>query len=632
VNLLVLDFETFFSDDYTLKKMTTEAYVRDPRFEALGVGLIVDKGSSVSKMWVPGPEVKEALHSFDWRDWAVLAHHAQFDGLILSHHYGIKPRFFYDTLSMARLALGVHLSVGLGNLAQHFGLEGKSVPYNEFRGKRFSDLGRDLLGRLGAGCLHDCALTLDIFKRLQERFPTDEYQVIDTTIRMFTEPVLEADIELLGEIWIAEEKRRVGLLSELGATAKEIGSNETFIALLQAEGMEVEYKAGKNGPIPAFAKTDPFMEELLEDANPRVQSLAAARLGIKSTIDQTRAERFGWMASRGRSPVYLRYCGAHTTRWSGGDGVNWQNLRRGGKLRAAIKAPPGAVLVVVDSSQIECRILNEFAGQDDVVERFRQWDATGDSSYDPYIVNATAIYGRPITKADKAERGTGKQIELSCGFGAGDATIQKTARLGTYGPPVIISLETAREWKLFYRRGHQRVELLWKEAEVVLSRMLNFVNFDWGPLQVRCDELGQEPIPGGYKAFGRRRISLPGCAELIYDSLEWHNPTADDPAWLEPGWRVKTRRGFPTKMYGAKLVENVVQYMARMVVSQAANRIVKYGIKLATTTHDELVGVVPLDSGQQAYEVMVNEMCRPPLWMPNLPLAAEGGVSERYEK
>jgi len=156
---------------------------------------------------------------------------------------------------------------------------------------------------------------------------------------------------------------------------------------------------------------------------------------------------------------------------------------------------------------------------------------------------------------------------------------------------------------------------------MTLKRMLNFVSFDWGPLRVQCDV-----------EAGTRRISLPGCAELIYDSLEWYIPTSDDPAWLEQGWRVKTRRGFPTKMYGAKLVENVVQYMARMVVSQAANRIVKYNIKLATTTHDELVGVVPLDMGQQAYDIMVNEMCKAPLWMPNLPLAAEGGVSERYEK
>jgi hypothetical protein len=614
VNLLVLDFESYFDDDYTLKKMTTEAYVRDPRFEALGVGLIYGGSDGPQYEWVDGPNVARVLADFAWSSTAVLAHHAQFDGLILSHHYGIKPRFWYDTLSMARLMLGVHLPVGLEALAKHFGLQAKTVPYNEFRGKRFADLDRGLLCRLGAGCLRDCELTLDIFRRLQEGFPAEEYQTIDTTVRMFTEPVLEAGIELLGQIWMEEEKRRRALLDEIGASKADIGSNETFIALLAEEGVEVEYKAGKNGPIPAFAKTDPFMEELLEHANPRVQALAAARLGVKSTIDQTRAERFGEMASRGRMPVYLRYCGAHTARWSGGDGVNWQNLRRGGRLRRTVKAPVHATLVIVDSSQIECRILNEFAGQEDVIERFR-------TGADPYIGIASQAYGRPITKDDKAERGTGKQLELSCGYGAGAATIQKTARLGTYGPPVQIDLETAERWKHLYRDTHPRVVQLWKDAEIALARMLNFTSFDWGPLEVRCDQ-----------ETGRRRIGLPGCAQLIYDSLEWYIPTSEDPAWLEPGWRVLTRRGFPTKMYGAKLVENLVQYMARMVVSQAANRIVKYGIKIATTTHDELVAVVPLDRGQQAYEIMVTEMCRAPVWMPNLPLAAEGGVSERYEK
>lgn len=613
MNLLVLDFETFFDSDYTLKKMTTEAYIRDPRFEALLLGIIWPDWRGAR--WYTQDGIAQALGEVDWNNTAVLAHHAQFDGLILSHHYGIKPRFWYDTLSMARLVLGVHLSVGLDNLAKHFDLQGKQVPYNEFCGKRFAVLDRGLLGRLGAGCLHDCILTLDIFHRLKERFPQDEYQTIDTTIRMFTEPVLEGDIDLLGEIWMDEEKHRRKLITDLDVTKKDIGSDGTFSALLRAEGVEVEYKAGKKGPIPAFAKTDSFMEELLEHDNPRISALAAARLGIKSTIDQTRAERLGWMSRRGPSmPVYLRYCGAHTTRWSGGDGVNWQNLRRGGKLRKAIKAPPGATLVIVDSSQIECRILNAFAGQEDVIERFK-------TGADPYIGIATQAYGRKITKEDKAERGTGKQLELSCGYGAGGATIQKTARLGTYGPPVQIDLETAERWKQLYRDTHLRVVQLWKDAELVLARMLNFVSCDWGPLQVRCDE-----------AIGSRRISLPGCAELIYDSLEWHIPTAEDPTWLEPGWRVKTRRGFPTKMYGAKLVENVVQYMARMHVAQAANRIVKYGIKIATTTHDELVAVVLLDMGQQTYEIMTTELCRSPEWMPDLPLAAEGGVSERYEK
>lgn len=620
MNLLVLDFETYFSSDYQLKKMTTESYIRDPRFETLGCGLILDPPHCEHCEWHDGPNLPAVFRQIDWSNTAVLAHHAQFDGLILSHHYGIKPRFWYDTLSMARLMLGTHLSVSLDSCSKHFGLQAKTVPYEAFKGKRFAELDPVILRRLGSGCLHDCALTLDIFRRLQQGFPAEEYQTIDTTIRMFTEPVLEGDLQMLGEIWMEEEKRRRTVLAEIKSTAKDVGSNEKFIALLEAEGVEIEYKKGKNGPIPAFAAKDEFMEELKEHDNPRVQSLAAARLGIKSTIDQSRAERFGDMASRGRSPVYLRYCGAHTTRWSGGDGVNWQNLRRGGKLRKAIKAPPGATLVIVDSSQIECRILNEFAGQEDVIERFR-------AGADPYISIASLAYDRPITVNDKAERGTGKQLELSCGYGAGAATIQKTARLGTYGPPVHIDMATAERWKHLYRDTHTRVVSLWKDAELTLARMLNYQSFDWGPLQVRCTL----PVDTG-TATGRRRISLPDCAELIYDSLEWYVPTAGDPAWLQAGWRVKTRRGFPTRMYGAKLVENVVQYMARIHISQAMNRITRVGIKVATSTHDELVGVVPLDRGQQAYDYMSTEMCRPPLWMPRLPLAAEGGFSQRYEK
>lgn len=164
MNLLVLDFETFFDSEYTLKKMTTEAYIRDARFEALGCGLLDEDGEQT---FLEGPEVGPVLRAMNWSNTAVLAHHAQFDGLILSHHYGIKPRFWYDTLSMARLVLGTHLSVGLDSLSKHFGLAAKTVPYNEFKGLRYAELARrpDLLRRLADGCLHDCALTLAIFQK-----------------------------------------------------------------------------------------------------------------------------------------------------------------------------------------------------------------------------------------------------------------------------------------------------------------------------------------------------------------------------------------------------------------------------------------------------------------------------------
>ena len=63
---------------------------------------------------------------------AFLCHHAHFDGLILSHHFGVKPRYWLDTLSMARQVLGNHLKKGLGELATHYRLPEKNVPYNLF--------------------------------------------------------------------------------------------------------------------------------------------------------------------------------------------------------------------------------------------------------------------------------------------------------------------------------------------------------------------------------------------------------------------------------------------------------------------------------------------------------------------
>jgi len=95
-------------------------------------------------------------------------------------------------------------------------------------------------------------------------------------------------------------------------------------------------------------------------------------------------------------------------------------------------------LLKVDLSQIECRILNTIARQNDVVEKFR-------AGVDLYSELASQFYGFPVDKSKPAERGTGKQLELSCGYGAGGPTIVRTARAGTYGPPVYLSDERGVE-------------------------------------------------------------------------------------------------------------------------------------------------------------------------------------------
>lgn len=599
MKIWTIDFESFFSDDFTLKKYTTEQYIRDPRFEALLMGVRTPEGVY---HYVEQDCVAKYLSTIDWSDAAILCHHAQFDGLILSHHYGVKPAAWLDTLSMARLMLGNHVSVSLSSLTKHYGLPDKSVPYDLFKGRRWAEIPHDLRAELGAGCVHDCELTWHIFEKLMVGFPSEELAVIDFTVRMFTEPQLEGDAKLFERLQVAEWARQDELLIELGVSKKDIGSNTKFTKLLEAEGVDVEYKPGKNGDIPAFSKTDEFMKGLLEDANERVAALASARLDARSSINETRAGRLASMARRGPLPIYLSYCGAHTTRWSGGDRVNFQNFPRKGDMRRGIRAPAGGgLLAVFDYSQIEARILNHVAGQTDICDAFA-------SGRDLYSEGASRFYGRPINKHDNpTERHLGKVLELGCGYGLGWQRLQATCRQGALGgPPIALSEAEARQAVQVYRSAHRNVTDYWTQGDDALRTLAEHGGGffrQWGSMQVR---------PG--------KIILPNGAPMFYD-LEWD--------YKQMSWVRRTRTGW-RKMWGGSLVENVVQALARVVMSQAALRVKqKYGLIPKWAVHDELVYVLDAVDAD-LYAGIMAELKVVPDWLAGCPLDVEGGLGEVY--
>lgn len=606
--------------------MTTEAYVRDPRFEAHGVAI---SSQGVTK-WVDGSRVLEALndHAVAQPNVAVLAHHAQFDGLILSHHYGVKPHAWLDIFSMARLMLGNHVSVSLDSLSRHYGLSTKNVPYNLFKGKRWRELEPGAQKQVANGACHDVSLTWGIFQKLAQNFPAEEYQVIDTNIRMFTEPVLRGDLELLGEVWIEEDENKKRMMAELSVESTDLQSAGKFCELLVAEGVEIEYKDGKHAPIPAIAKTDNFMRDLLEDANPRVAALAAARLSAKSTFMQTRAETLGWKASRGPMPVYLNYCGAGTLRPTGGDKDNWLNFKRGSKIRKAVMAPEGYWLAPTDSSQIECRVLHYLAGGPDepVIQKFRAHE-------DPYVDLASQFYQEKIYKPAKddprreemeAKRGMGKQGRLMCGYGAAGPQFKKTAKNGLYGPSVDISIEDATAFVEMYRATNPSICAkhtgYWAIANKMLARLAGGPEMQWGPLVVRD-----------------KRLWLPNGCPIIYDTLEFHQPDAGEKHVKEfeqnGYWRMRTRQGWK-KMWGSKLTQNICEAVARVIVTQAMVRIkTKYGIRTLNHPYDELLLLIPRGlKAEDTLEACRQEMMLTPDWLPGLPLDCEGHLNERYVK
>lgn len=575
MSLITLDFETYFADDYSLSKMTTEEYVRGARFKVHMTGLKGQTGlAEVIKE--PTGVYKAALCES-----AIVCHHAHFDGLILNHHYNIKPAFWFDTLSMARLVFPHAKSHSLSSLAKMLNLEEKTVPYESF--KNIKDLSPDLYSRVAAGCARDVDLTHAVFQELLPLVPKSEFRLIDLTIRMFTEPALRLNREILEDYLNKTTQEKEDVLHTLGVTKEELGSAARFAGLLKNLGVEPPKKISKTTgkETYAFAKTDSELKELLDHDDLRVSSLVAARLGVKSNMVETRAKRLLEMDSRGFMCVYLKYFGAHTSRWSGGDSMNWQNFKRGSVLREAILAPDGYVLCVIDLAQIEARMLNWLAGQQDKLQAYKE-------KRDLYSEMASVYYGREITKADKTERMLGKVIILACGYGMGGAKFKTTAKLMA---GLDLDERSAGAAVASYRAAHPKVVALWRKYDKKLDALLS-----------------------------EKYLTLPNGVKLDYSRLRYDGEN----------YYLGQRHG-EIKTYGAKLVENVVQALSRVVLSDAMLKISER-YKVVTCTHDEVVYLAPKEAAEEALAFGMDVMKTPPAWCSGIPLDAEGGFAENYSK
>ena len=425
MKLLTIDFETFYSKDVGFSKLTTEEYVRHPDFHVIGVSV---KNGSEEAQWASGTdrELYKWLQQFDWENSVVLAHNATFDGSILSWRYDIRPKFWMDTLCMGRAIHGVEVGGSLGALTERYELGVKGDATKWAIGLRREDFTEQQLSDYGDYCINDVELTYKLFNKMLPGFPKKELHLINLTTRMFTEPVLRLDVPLLQQHLADVQEVKTKLLANLKITedgvervveVDELMSNNKFAAALRSLGVEPPMKisltTGKEAL--ALAKSDEEFKALATHPKLEVQALVAARLGVKSTLEETRTERFLEIASRGELPIPLKYYAAHTGRWGGDDKINLQNLpSRGdnaGKLKMAIKAPVGHTMIDADSSQIEARVLAWLAGQDNIVKAF----ANGE---DVYRIMASTIYGKAFDQITKEERFVGKTTILGC-IGAG---------------------------------------------------------------------------------------------------------------------------------------------------------------------------------------------------------------------
>lgn len=603
-DVVTLDFETFYSKDYTLSKLSTSEYIRDARFHAHGVGI---KINAKPTKWYTGENIRLALQQINWSKSAMLGHHTQFDGFICSHWWQINPAFYLDTLSMSRAVHGHHVKHSLDALAKRHGLAGKVRAGALANTKDKLELTSDEQAFLGGYCCDDVEDTYALFWKMLPYISDDELRLIDITMRMFCQPKLLVDIPRVE----AELKREIGAkfsaLETAGAKVESLMSNAQFAALLRSAGATLPMKISPTtGELTyAFAKNDLEFQALAESKNFKIAALCKARLKVKSTIGETRAVRFIEAGKDGMClPVYLNYCGAHTYRWSGGNKLNLQNLPRSGELRKAIVTALGYVIVVADSAQIEARTLAELAGQTDLVEAFRQ-------KRDLYSEFASEIFGFTVNKNDHPdERFVGKVAILLLGYGGGAAKLEQTLNSGAAGKKLTLSEDMYQRIINLYRTKNFKIRALWKICDGIIEQMALGIEGEYGPI-----------------TWGKGYIRLPNGLFLHYPGLKGE---IDDRGVFR---NVEYWNGrMHTRLYGAMLVENIVQALARCIVAEQMLVIHDAGYPIVTMSHDEIVALAPAKRGQRALDFMIKTMSTPPVWMPNLPLAAEGSFAENYSK
>ena len=622
--LITLDFETYYDQQYSLKKISTEEYVRDDRFEVIGFAYKIDDGPT---FWITGNNmyIQKVLDHLPWDDALVLAHNTMFDGAILSWRYGVKPKGWLDTMSMGRALHGVDFSVSLKSMAERYKVGVKGTEVNDAVGIGREFFSPSHLAQYGEYCRNDVDLTYDIFQKMMKAgFPKGELKLIDLTLSMFIHPVLRLDTKALDmHLEDTAAQKQAHLVSALKAVGKQdlavkhiLGDEETraevrktlmsntqFANMLKGLDIEAPIKisptTGK--PTLALAKSDEAFKALLEHEDVRVQALCAARIGTKSTLEETRTQRFIDISKRGAFPIPLKYYAAHTGRWGGTDSVNLQNLpSRGpnaGKLKKAILAPEGYVFIDADSAQIEARTLAWEAGQDDLVEAFS-------NGKDVYKIMASAIYGKSADEVTKDERFVGKTTILGAGYGMGATKFQ--AQLKTFSAE--IQLEEAKRIIDTYRHTYPMIPLLWRESQEALRCMSRGMTM----------KLGKD----GLLTINEKGILLPNGLHIYYNGLQ--EVIQEDKRQF-----VYTTRNGPNKIYGGKVVENFTQAIARCIIGDQMLKIAKR-YKVVLTVHDAIGIIAKQEEADEARAYVESCMRWVPSWAEGLPVNCESGMGLSY--
>lgn len=618
---LFVDFESYYDTKigYTLAKtakfprLSMTEYIRSPLFQVHGMGFMYS--DEKSPQWADGAQgIRDFVSTVDWATTILCAHNVKFDGAILAWHFNVRPYQYIDTQSLSQAVLGGKVrGHSLKVVAEYFNLP----PKGEMRTDGIREPRGQEREALMDYCKRDVEICAQIHDILAEQFPASERVALDWTVRAFIDPVLELAPNVLHEVIIDEKEKKATLFDRAGADKSTFSSAAKFSKLLLAEGVEIPTKKSPRtgNSIPALAKSDTAFTALLEHPSERVKLLVEARLEAKSTLEETRSESLLRVANTGPFPFDVKYSGADQThRYSGGSGAggNPQNFPRDSRIREAIQAPPGHVLVVADFSAVELRVLAWLAQEPKLCATL------SNPKGDVYVEFASKVYGRPITKADGPERKFGKEGVLGLGYGMGASKF--ALRVLTVLHKTIDEDEALRTVGL-YRGTYAGVPKFWQNVETLIPSLT-----------------GAHPprtLPGlGNVLFRKEEIVLPSGLAMKYPGLRWVVGLKKK-GHFRDGWAydkyIRANNTELVGLYGGKITENLCQGLAGELCKLAINRARQMGLLVVGQVHDEIIIVAKESEAEAALQALRRAMEDSVPWWPAVRLFSECGYAKNWK-
>lgn len=654
-----LDFEAYWDSQHTLSKQSYVEFVNDSRFQITGLGVLCGDDASYADTHEGLLQLRDGLvkaYGPRLEGCVVIGHNLFFDAYVLKQHFGIIPKYTIDTLCLARVQ-DSRADNSLRALCRRYNLPTQKGENAWTKGRSLDSLTDDERAKLREYCEKDVQVTKLLSEKLLQLLPCPEFELYlqNQTLRMFLEPRLMLDIDMAKSLQtdmklaLAKSLRQIPWVMKYKRNKSDnrirLVRSNVLAKILADLGVDVPYKPGKKGPIPAFAKTDVEFQALCVHENKKVRDVCNARVAARSW--PTWEKRVQSMvkqaeAQGGYLGVPLLYYGAHTGRDSGTQNINLQNLPGPGtagfvtdpilqKLRHCVIAEPGHRLVINDLSQIEARITAWLAGQTNLVKGFAD-------SVDVYSQFATKLFGSIVRKSKASDppgvakalgvrRAFGKAAILGCGYGMGANRFYDNCyankSLRTLFESGQCTKEFVRRLVYLYRDEYSSIVRLWDTMETAMRAAIKYPQLVTS-YDLATHTLGHSRRKGGiniYTQADKKRtvVQLPSGRELYYPVARISLVGED----------IHYKYG---KLWGGSLIENIVQAMARDLFMSFVPTLEAAGMPVVLRAHDELVCVATEQEAESCLACMSEIMTTLPQWAAGLPVAVEGTITPHYVK